>query len=166
MKKKNGFTVVELVVSFSLVMVIVIFLFQIIISLREMYVNNGIKSALLNKQAIMTQKIYDDFRSKTITSFTSCGDNCITFSFDDTSTTTLRIDKDQNLFEYGDYATKLVDGSSFGDFVVSTETVPDVSPAQYDSMIKIVIPVTNRLLEGNFGVTAVYQYNSNFTTIG
>ena len=165
MKKKNGFTVVELVVSFSLVMVIVLFLFQIIISLREMYVNNGAKSSLLNKQALMMQQIYDDFRYHAITSFTNCGDDCVTFTFQNNTTTTLKIDRDQKLFEYGDYVTKLVDGSQFGDFIVSTETIPDVSSSKYDSILKIVISITNPLVEGDYGVTVVYQYNSNATTI-
>lgn len=165
MKKKNGFTVVELIVSFTLVMVIVVFLFQIIISLKEMYVGNGIKSSLLNKQAVMTQKIYDDFRNKNVLSFSSCGTNCITLTFDDTTTSTLKIDKDQNLFEYGDYATKLVDGSTFGDIVLSKETLTGVGNGHYDSMVKIIVPIQNQLIKGDYGVTAIYQYNSNVTSI-
>ena len=54
---KKGFTVVELIVSFSLVMVIVIFLFQIIISLKNLSTNSGVKTELLNKQSLISNEI-------------------------------------------------------------------------------------------------------------
>lgn len=165
MKKKNGFTVVELIVSFSLTMIVVLFLFQTIILLKDMYINNGIKSTLLNKQAIMNEKLYHDFRNKGIRVAANCGENCLTFIFEDNSRSVLRIDKENNLFHYGDYTTKLTEGSSFGELSAFTKTTPGVSAYKNDSFIQIQIPITNSVVDGDFGVNAIYQYNSRITSI-
>ena len=60
MKNNKGFTLVEMLVSFSLSMILIIILFQLIINLKDVYMTSGIKTELLNKQYLMTTKIYDD----------------------------------------------------------------------------------------------------------
>lgn len=164
MKKKNGFTVVELIVSFSLTLVVVYFLFQIILIVKDMYVNNGIKSALLNKQAIMNEKIYSDFRNKEIQIAKNCGMDCLLFIFKDGSKSILKIEENNNLFHYGDYTTKLADGSKFGPIEASVEKVEGVTSGN-DSILRISIPITSTVVEGNYGINAIYQYQSSTTSI-
>lgn len=164
MKKKNGFTVVELIVSFSLTLVVVYFLFQIILIVKDMYVNNGIKSALLNKQAIMNEKIYSDFRNKEIQIAKNCGMDCLLFIFKDGSKSILKIEENNNLFHYGDYTTKLADGSKFEPIEASVEKVEGVTSGN-DSILRISIPITSTIVEGNYGINAIYQYQSSTTSI-
>ena len=78
---KKGFTVVELIVSFSLVMVIVIFLFQIVISLKNLYTNSGVKTELLNKQSLISNEINKKLSSNEIISLTKCGAYCVEFLY-------------------------------------------------------------------------------------
>ena len=49
-KWKRGFTVVELVVSFALVMVVAYFLFNLLYSLKNLAVDSGLKTELLNRK--------------------------------------------------------------------------------------------------------------------
>ena len=51
----NGFTVVELIVSFSLTLVITVFLFQIVINLKNLYTNSVIKTELVNIQSLVSR---------------------------------------------------------------------------------------------------------------
>ena len=41
---QRGFTVVELVVSFALAMIVIVFLFQVLIQVKELYVSGVIKT--------------------------------------------------------------------------------------------------------------------------
>ena len=66
MKTNKGFTTVELLVSFTLTAVIVFFLFEILFILKDLYVDTGIKTKLLTKQAVLTEKINDDVASKNL----------------------------------------------------------------------------------------------------
>ena len=81
MKNNKGFTVVELSVSFCLVAVIAILLFQVVLSLKEVYTSGDIKTGLLTKQGLMLKKIKEDLNSKTLVSVTSCEGEGYCFSF-------------------------------------------------------------------------------------
>ena len=65
MKKSNkGITIVELVVSISILSIVVLFLFQLILSLKEVYTSSGVKTEMLNKQAIINREINEDLINK------------------------------------------------------------------------------------------------------
>ena len=166
MREKNGFTTVELITTFALVMTITLLLFELVVSLKQIYVNVALKSLLLNKQAIMEQKIYDDFNNKKIKIASKCGENCLTFFFEDNSQATLKIDRDTNLFTYGDYTIKLDDNSYFGNINVTNKVVSNVAEGKNNAMIIINIPIESTTLEGNYGVMVLYQYDSRETAIG
>lgn len=166
MRNNKGFTVVELIVTFGITMIIVVFLFQIILLLKETYTNNSVKTSLVIKQSIINQKIYDDFNTKEIVGFTSCGEECITFKFDDSSESVLSIDRTNGIFHYGDYTTKIDKGSEFGKITVTTETIPGVPNDKIDSIMLIKAPVTSKVIKGDYGINIVYQYNSRFSLIG
>ena len=63
-KWKRGFTVVELVVSFALVMVVAYFLFNLLYSLKNLAVDSGLKTELLQKQALMVRELENDLENK------------------------------------------------------------------------------------------------------
>ena len=49
----KGFTVIELLSSFVLIMIIVVFLFEIVLELRNVYINETVKTEIVNKNAII-----------------------------------------------------------------------------------------------------------------
>ena len=157
--KNKGFTVVELCVTFSLVSIISIMLFQLIFSLKELYVSGDIKTTLLNKQGIMTKKIYDDLNNKNLTSVTACGISCLTFNYEE-GTIQLLIDVAARIITYDDYSMKLNQGSEIGQVKFSYLESSSVSSIN-DSIFTIDIPISVKLLEDDFGIHITKLYNSS-----
>lgn len=149
---KKGFTVVELMTTFALIAVIAVLLIKLTITLKEIYVNGDIKTALLTKQGTITDKIYKDLNEKKLISLTSCDVNCIEFSFEnEEKTKKLLINKDKKILTYGNYSIKLGDGGYFGTVEISN----------YDSDIGYIfnlnIPIYHKLVKGNFGININHQ---------
>lgn len=169
---KKGFTVIELIVSFALVMIVVVMLVQVVTIVKTLYMNAGIKTELLNKQAIMNRKISQQFNNKDIKAAVRCGAGCLTFIYEDDTSSNLLVNKETGMFSFIDndngtinYTTKLITGSHFGDIDISNETVVGVSDGKKNSFIKIKIPVKHTLVEGDFGINIIYQYDSRITAI-
>ena len=55
----KGFTVVELLASFTLTMVIVVFLFEIVLELKTVYVDTSLKTTVLNKNSVVATTLHD-----------------------------------------------------------------------------------------------------------
>lgn len=163
----KGFTTVELVVSFSLTAIIVLFLFQLVFVLKDLYVLSGIKLKLVTKQATINTMINDDFINKRVTLATKDSDTQITFYFDDGTNKELSYDKDNKSITYGDYKTNLIDGSKFGNIGITTEVnTRATDDTTLNGILTIKIPVYHSLLEkDDFGIEIIYLYNSNYTSL-
>ncbi len=72
MQKLNnrGFTVVELLASFTLTMLIVVFLFEIVLELKDVYVNSSLKTQVINKNALVTSALNSRIETKRLESAT------------------------------------------------------------------------------------------------
>lgn len=154
MKNNRGFTVVEMGVSFCLIFTVCILLFQVVLSLKELYIKSDIETTLLNKQGIILNKMYNDFRNKGVSSAKPCGASCISFELSDGNTKQLSTNKSNKTITYDGYVWKLDDTSSVGDlsFAAGTKT-------GYGTYFKITIPVTNKLIDSkDFGLDVVYGY--------
>lgn len=171
LKNNKGVTLVEMIVSMTLLIIISTFLFQMIISLKELYNSSGIKTEMLTKQANISKMINTDLKEKGIKVAQKCSDldNCLAFYFEDGTNKTLKFTKRTNeqeaYLEYGDYRLNLVDKSDFGVYKIETSTVPNLG-LNNNSILKIEIPITHPLLRNqDFGINIVYQYNNQNTSI-
>lgn len=163
---KKGFTVVELVVSFALTAVVIIFLFNMIFGLKDLYINAVIKTELLNKQTIITQRINKELVSKKLDNLYKCGVNCLLFGYDDNTYTRLEIDTEDKTFTFGDFTTSLVKNSSFGEITIETKTTPGVEADLIDTFLILRVPVYYNLFDDeNYGVEIIYQYDVDTTAI-
>lgn len=62
MKLNNkGFTVIELLASFALTMLIVVLLFEVVIELKDVFVETSLKTAIQNRSAIVSKNINNLF---------------------------------------------------------------------------------------------------------
>lgn len=143
----KGFSVLELVISFSICMIIVFTLFQVILSLREVYEKSEIKTSLLNKQNIVVDLIYDDILEKELVNIESCSGYCIKFSFDDG--TVKELNYTNNIIKYGEYATELV--GSVGD--IKVEVLDD------GVVLYAHLPIKHKLFNDDFGIKIVHLVN-------
>lgn len=172
MKNNKGFSLVELIVSFTLTMVIVIILFEIILAMKNLYVNSVTKTELLNKQNLFTDYIYSDIDKYGLNSIYVCGDNCISFSFNNRDVKNLEwsyedINSKQALqtLSYGGYKINLIANASF-------DTSLEVSNDNYtlkgvkicseptSNYINIHLPIKHTMFENqDFGINLLYVYN-------
>lgn len=184
MKKNKGFSIIELIVSFALTMIIVVILFEIIISLKNVYENSVTKSALVSRQNILTDYIYSDLNDYGLSSISACGDNCLQFvykngdmknlsweyEYDETSQT-----QSFQKIKYGDYAIDLIPNSKF-DLSLSansTHVFKGVNvctsiksyPSNLVYFLNIKLPIYNTKFENqDFGLNILYTFTYNSGT--
>lgn len=170
MKKvgKKGFTIIELMVSFSLSAVIIVYLFNIIIILKDLYVENGIRTQLLINQSSISKSIETTLGSGSIQGVASCGVNCAEFTTADSLTHILQFNPVQNSITFENVTVKLIDGSKIGSLVTHSQTIPSITtstPNLNDSIFSLTIPITHKVVDGSYAITIVIPYNSRNTSI-
>ena len=71
---KKGFTVIELMAAFTLTMVISIFLFELLIESKDIFIETSLKTSIQEKMGIISKNIRAQI-SKTKTVTITCSEN-------------------------------------------------------------------------------------------
>lgn len=157
--KKNGFTVLELITSFALAATIGFFLLKITMVIKDLYTISFIKTNIISKQDIITERMYDDFYYNDIKIALKCGKNCIRFIFSDNTEKLFKIENNET-FKWGDFTTKLKDGSKFENINITIKTFSK-GIDQKDSLLSIKLPIVNpSIKDENFVTNIVVPYKS------
>ena len=166
---KKGFTLVEFAISFCLTATIAILILQLILSMKNIYLNGNIKTTLLSKQGIMLERIYKDFDNNNLKSVSSCGLSCLNFTYINSKNATfsaeLKLDPYNKTITYDDYTIKLTNGSYIGDIDVDNSTINGVNASYNNSLLSIHIPVYNEFVEGDMGFNLTFPYNNVSTSV-
>ena len=157
-KKRNGFTLVELLVCFVLITIVTISLFKTVLTLQQKQQKNIAYNDYVAFSSVVNSTIQKDFLNKTMKSFTTCGDNCYTVTYTDGSTRELRIDKKNGIFTYGDTKEKIPSSYKFYDDLDVTN-ITSSSNGAFTSLLTINIPLRNSLTGNNNDIECSYQYN-------
>ena len=154
---KKGLSVVELIVSFVLCLLVFIFIIQVVTAVEELYINLGIKTELLNKQALISEKMNAKLDNETIL-IKSCGDDCLIFFYRDQSFQKMQIDKNENTFIIGD---DVFDFNGLG-FVDSLKATVASDYAYSMSILTISLDIKNSIFDsGKYVIKSYLQYNSD-----
>ncbi|MBE6138483.1 MAG: prepilin-type N-terminal cleavage/methylation domain-containing protein [Firmicutes bacterium] len=173
MKNNRGFSILELIVSFSLTMIIVVVLFEIIIYMKELYEKSVTQTELLNKQNLITDYIYSDIYTYELDTISVCGDNCIVFDYSMGTPKYLKWDTSLNTIGYGDYTISLLKNTYFDQTLLLSDGTHTLSGAKicytYDDgnnpYVSIKIPITNALFpEDDFGINLLYYDTNEYAT--
>lgn len=178
MKENNkGFTLVEIIVTFSLVATISFLLFQLILSLKNVYTTSDFKTVLLIDQGNITRRINTDFFAMKLERIEACpteikdknSTSCLTFSLLNEATGYT----ETKILEV--FPKKIVYDGFTVDYSSSTTTtlgLAKITAAStrnenmyYNAMFTIDVPVTNSLISGDFGLHIILQYNDLTTEI-
>lgn len=163
---RKGFTLIELLCTIIFVSVIAVVLIEIVLSLKQLYDTSGIKTELLNKQAIISHNINNTLLMNSFTSITKCGDNCIEFLTSDGNILKLDVDRENNMISFGNFKTVIKKYSYFGKVEINNVVANFKYPSNFDGIVNIKIPIiSDRFPDKDFGLNIVYQYNSNYTTV-
>lgn len=172
MKTNRGFSLVELIVSFTLTMVIVIILFEIVVTMKDLYVNSVTKTELLNKQNLFTDYIYSDINNYGLNSVSGCGNNCISFSYNNGSIKNLEwsfystenINQALQTLSYGEYKINLITNASFdtnlsvSDGAYTLEGVK-ICSNPVEQHFSIHLPIKHSMFDNkDFGIKILYVY--------
>lgn len=169
MKNNKGFTVVELLASFSLTMVIVVFLFEILIEVKDLYYEAGVKTEVLQKQSMLVNKIRNNLDTNELSGVNCAGDSC-TLTFADNDPVNLTIDSNNNAVIYDDTKYLFPEDVVFSDYSLQTCEV-DASTnkptndlglmagtAAKNCYLKLNITISSASLEKDYPINIVYPY--------
>ena len=161
MKKNKGFTLVEMLVSFTLSMILIIIMFQLIINLKDVYMTSGIKTEMINKQYLMINKIYKDLTEKKLTAISNCEEqNCINLTYSTGETKKFNVDISSNTLNYDNYILKVNSASTIGTTIISSNVITETK-----KILTINVPITNPSFKNeNFGINIVYPFNTTEVT--
>lgn len=186
-RNEKGFTLVEIIVTFCLISTISFLLFQIILSLKNLYTSSDYKTVLLIDQGNLTRRMNDDFFDLTLQKIDTCSDAkadaklCLQFTFLDYSSRDEKGDPVQlapkklevldsttdaeRKIIYDGYAMTLAKGSTFGDVQASISYIADDS-MRYNAFLTIDVPLTNKLSTGDFGLHFTAQFYAKMNESG
>lgn len=148
MKKNKGFTLVEIIVAFALTMVIVLFLFQLIITIKKIYTNNFVTSNLNLKQSNISQMINNDLMLSNLGNVIDISKNTLTNCYNISfqyGRRNLCYDISANTITYNDYEFELVKGSKIGNVTIDRQL----------NNLYINIPISYPDLDRDYGIKAV-----------
>ena len=156
----KGMTVIELITSFVLASIVFIILFNVILSLKDVYVDNGLKTKLLIEQANLSRSLNKEINSsKTIISINKSVDEQslnYTFTYSDGTSKTLIINDGEITFDGFTYELEdnITSKGIDNDYI-------SVKPLSTFNLLIIDIPVESSSVSGNYGVKVVYRFTDN-----
>lgn len=156
---KKGFTLIELITTFALATVIIIILLNIISIIKNIYVQNNIKSSLAIEQSNLSKFMNEKFNNK-LQYYVACSDSdyCYIFSFENEESIKLVVEEDN--IRFGEYTYKLDKNTKVKNPTLNREYVDINDTSNTDNFLVINIPIVNKLYPKlNFGINLVYFNN-------
>ncbi len=150
---EKGFTIVETIATFLLVSTISVLLFELFISLEQMYNRGEIQTRLLINQSNFQRRIEQDLANSATVSITECGSNCLRFSLDGLEKE-LKLE-DGRLF-YDNYTLQNVSGSTIGE-ITHRSILKSFTDGGSATIEDIYIPIQNKIMKGDYSIHIVYQ---------
>ena len=154
---KKGLSVVELIVSFVLCILVFVFIIQVVSSVEELYINLGIKTELLNKQSLISEDVNNKLSHSNVALIKKCGNNCLTFFYKNNTSEKMTIDKEKNIFSFGQ---KSYSFSGLG--FIESLTINTSEDASYgQGLLTINLNVKNSIFDtGKYNKIRVINYGN------
>lgn len=163
---KKGFTLIELITTFAMMSVIIIFLFNIILTIKNIYSKHNVKTELVLDQSNLSYQINKKFKPGNLTAYSACTDSDFCFSFTFLDGTSSKLIVRSNSISFNNYVYKISEGTNIGECDLKKIEANVSSADVNNSFLVIKIPITNKLYpDEDFGISVVYQYNSNKTLL-
>lgn len=162
MKNNRGFTLIEVLVTFTLITGVSIAFFKTTISLQQQQLKNIAKNDYKAFAIVLNNSIRSDFLNNKITKISSCGTNCYNILYEDEEVN-LSIDTENNAIVYGDTMEvipkdyKLIGGIEVNNYVGTGDG--------NDSYIAFSISLKSNYEKNINSIKYMYQYDSDFDSI-
>lgn len=157
---KKGFTLIELISTFSVVSIIVIILVNVIIILKETYEKLDIKSNLIIEQSTLSNLINSKLEYGSITSYESCSDTSFCYEFKLTNNETVKLQATDEYVLFDNYKYELKNGTYINASKINKIVLEDIEGD--NAILNIVIDIKNDVFpKKEFGINYIYMYNSS-----
>lgn len=158
----RGFTLIELITTFSISAVIILLLIGIISSMEKVFSKSNLKTELYVKQSELSKNINSKLNKYGIENYTTCGDSDFCFIFSLKNGENIKLVVEDDKITFGNFVYKLSAKTSVVDPIVTKETIDYYDPNFNDSFLIIKIPIKADIYPNlDFGINLIYQYNSN-----
>ena len=155
---KKGFTVVELLASFTLTMIIVVFLFEIVLELKDVYVANTLKTKVLNQNALIATKLEKELDKLDINTTNCSGSTCNLYEPSGPAYTITITSSDVSF--NGASSIQMPSGVSITNVSVSSQYNSSITDISKDNAyIKVDYTVTSKNLNDDIKFNYVYSYH-------
>ena len=164
----RGFTVVELITTFAVASVIALVLFNVVLSIKNMYSMSNIKTNLLINQANLNEQFNSLTLDNEIVSIDFCSDSidnstsCYNIKYSNDESYKLIIGK--KVISFNNYVYRLENGSYVDEDNIKIEKwtlESEENNYNKDSILNIKIPILSDQYKGkNFGLNYVYLFDS------
>ena len=159
---KKGFSIVELLVSITLISTIILLLFQVIVSLKSLYTKDSTNTSMLVNQASVSYLINSHLEEKGFKEADNCvaGQvDCITITYLDNTIEEVKVDSNSNTIKIGNKLYKYPTGTTISLPIVDKELI-DSDTLDYDTIFKLKINVSNKLFKNkdyNINIVHVFE---------
>ena len=159
-KNKKGFTLIELVISFSLSIIVVVYVFNLILLIKDLYITKGIKTQLLIKQTEIVSLIEDKLLEKEVVTISTVGEDVLIIQYNDMTTSFLTFNKEENYIEFDNKRFYFEKGIIIGDLTFTSDTlVEKQKDKSYNTILAFRLPITSNYVDGDYGINIIHPYN-------
>ena len=155
--RNKGFTLIELITTIALSSVVIILLLNIIILIKEIYIETNLKTELYVNQSNLSNVLNEKFKNNELYSSEDCSESnqifCYSFSFNNDETIELSVT--ENKIKFGNYVYNIPENVTVdmkGVFYTSSSHTSSI----YD-IYQLKIPIVSKLYPNiDFGINLVY----------
>ena len=156
MKKKNGFTMVELLVSLVLITTLSLALFKTVANIQKKEQMSIARNSLTAFKTVLNSNIENDFVDDIITDIYSCGDNCFDMTFKKKGT--VRLSVEDNILTYGTMKEEIP--KNYKLYSNMSITFYESDEENKNAYVLLTLPLKGDLEKGFDNVKYMYLYNS------
>lgn len=160
---KKGFTVIELIASFSIAITIFIILFNVVLIIKDDYQEIKDKTNLLVNKNNLSYTINEQLQNNTLISLTTCDDYdiCYLFTYDDNTSDKLIYDEVNKVISFHNFTFEIDNTMTLGN--INIEEYYDDVTTNLDGYFIINIPITQN--KKDFSIKVMYQFNTDNVVI-
>lgn len=157
---KKGFSTIELVVSFIIVSFVAIALFRSVLSLLDRTSLFQVDAKYILVSGNITNSIQKDLNQRKLYGIDDCGCNCFDITYQDLTTKRFLVDREKRNIQYGGIAETLPDDFTITGDIDLTRTSFTKDEGKNNTILKISIPILNKITEKTISIDIVHQYDN------
>lgn len=158
--KKNGFSTIELLVSFIIISFVSIAMFNTVLDLLDRIQYYQEQSKITIIVGNVTNAMQSDFNRRKIYKINTCGTNCYEFIYQDFKANRLIINRDGATIQYGGIAQKIPKGYTISSDIAFERIInSNVTADKSNALLKILIPIKSTATDKIINIRITYIYD-------